>query len=40
MYMYVFFCMLFLQPLPKPLEADDVGRAALGLCSQLSGVRI
>lgn len=24
-------------PLPKPLEADDVGRAALGLCSQLSG---
>lgn len=24
-------------PLPKPLEADDVGRAALGLCSQLGG---
>mmetsp|Transcript_92948 Transcript_92948/g.150069 ORF Transcript_92948/g.150069 Transcript_92948/m.150069 type:complete len:390 (-) Transcript_92948:534-1703(-) len=24
-------------PLPKPLFADDVGRAALGLCSELSG---
>jgi len=24
-------------PLPKPLYADDVGRAALGLCSELSG---
>ena len=24
-------------PLPKPLYADDVGRAALSLCSELSG---
>jgi hypothetical protein len=26
-------------PLPKPLFADDVGRSALALCSELSGVR-